>query len=106
MSREERSSDLHHTIDEARHHIVPSLKNCFTDPHLNLLTSVNQALGILDLAPRIRRKCVKPLYKMCASHTLLPTSLSSRSMGQPDNNRTEILSFYLYLLPILLLVAP
>ena len=63
------------TIDEARHHTIPLLGSRFTDPHFNLLISVDQALGTLDLAPRIRRKCMKSLYKMCANHTSLPTSL-------------------------------
>lgn len=35
----------------------------------------DQAIDTLDLASRVRRKCVKPLYKMCANHTLLPASL-------------------------------
>ena len=35
----------------------------------------DQAIDTLDLAPRIRKKCVKSLYKMCANHTLLPASL-------------------------------
>lgn len=34
-----------------------------------------QALSSIDLKPRIRRKCVKLLYKTCAGHTLLPRSL-------------------------------
>ena len=58
-------------MDEARHRVMPSPRNCFTD----LFTSIHQALTILDLAPRIRRKCVKLLYKTCAGHTSLPTSL-------------------------------
>ena len=34
-----------------------------------------QALGSLELAQRIRRRCVRSLYKMCARHSLLPRSL-------------------------------
>ena len=37
--------------------------------------SVVQALDSLNIAPRIRKKCVKSLYKMCARHSLLPGSL-------------------------------
>ena len=29
----------------------------------------------LNLAPEIRKKCLKSLYKTCAGHTLLPSSL-------------------------------
>ncbi|KAF9643933.1 kinase-like protein [Thelephora ganbajun] len=36
---------------------------------------LDEALGNLDFAPRTRRECVKPLYKICAGHTMLPTSL-------------------------------
>lgn len=36
---------------------------------------VGQALDNLNFAPRVRRKCVKMLYKMCARHALVPGSL-------------------------------
>ncbi|KAF9642586.1 kinase-like protein [Thelephora ganbajun] len=62
-------------IDEACHHTLQSLRNQLIDFCLNFLVSVCQALGSLDFAPQTRRECVKPLYKMCAGHTLLPTSL-------------------------------
>ena len=35
----------------------------------------DQAIDPLSLAPRIRKKCVKSLSKMCANHTLLPALL-------------------------------
>jgi len=56
--------------DEACHQAIPSLRNLFIDPF-----DFGQALNTLNFAPRIRRKCVKSLYKMCAGHTLLPRSL-------------------------------
>ena len=62
-------------IDQACHHTIPSLRISFTDLYSNLLFSVDQALDNLDLPPRIRRKCAKSLYKMCAGHALLPRSL-------------------------------
>ena len=42
---------------------------------LNLLIYVDQALDGFEFAPKIRKKCVKSLYKMCAGRTLLPKSL-------------------------------
>ena len=42
---------------------------------------VHQALGCCDFEPRIRRKCVKSLYMMCAGHTLLPGSLNFELPG-------------------------
>ena len=62
-------------IDEARHRVDPLPRNCFTDFPFNLFPPLNQALGILNLTPRIRRKCVKLLYKTCADRASLPTSL-------------------------------
>ena len=70
-------------IDEARHHAISSPRNCSTDPHVNLFTSVEQALVILDLTPRIRRKCVKLLYKTCAGRISLPTSLRFELPEEP-----------------------
>lgn len=61
--------------DEACHHAIPPLRNLFIDLCFNLLISVSQALGSLDLPPRTQRKCVKSLYKTCAGHSLLPQSL-------------------------------
>lgn len=29
----------------------------------------------MHFAPKVRRKCIRSLYKMCAGHTLLPSSL-------------------------------
>ena len=44
-------------------------------------------LETLDLAPKIRRKRLKVLYRTCAHHTLLPKSLRIElpdiSMGPP-----------------------
>ncbi|KAF9642628.1 kinase-like protein [Thelephora ganbajun] len=62
-------------IDEACHHTLQSLRNQLIDFCLDFLVSVCQALDSLDFAPQTRRECVKPLYKMCAGHTLLPKSL-------------------------------
>ncbi|KAF9646793.1 kinase-like protein [Thelephora ganbajun] len=36
---------------------------------------IDEALDSLDLAPRIRKTCVKSLYMACARHTLIPRSL-------------------------------
>ena len=47
------------------------------------LISVGQALGTLDFASQIRRKCVKSLYKACAGHVLLPSSLHLELHGDP-----------------------
>ena len=62
-------------LDEACHRANPSLRNLFTHFCSDLLVSVGQALDNVNLAPLIRKKCVKSLYKMCAGHTLLPKSL-------------------------------
>ncbi|KAF9643932.1 kinase-like protein [Thelephora ganbajun] len=48
---------------------------------------IDEALGSLDFAPQTRRECVKPLYKMCAGHTLLPTSLY---FELPDYNVDDV----------------
>ena len=70
-------------IDEACNHAIPSPRNRFTDLFSNLLISPDQALDSLDLMPRTRKKCVKLLYKACASHTLLPRSLHFELHGDP-----------------------
>lgn len=62
-------------IDEACHHPFRYLGILLIDLRPNLVTLVDQALHSLDFTSRIRRKCVKSLYKMCAGHALLPTSL-------------------------------
>ena len=61
-------------IDQACHHVIPSLRNLLIDIFPTLY-SVVQALDSLDLTSRLRKKCVEFLYKMCAGHTLLPRSL-------------------------------
>lgn len=40
-----------------------------------------QALVNLDLEPRVRRKCVKLLYKTCSGHRILPKSLRFKPPG-------------------------
>lgn len=68
-------------IDQAGHHIFSSLKNWLIDLCSNLLIPVNQALNTLDFAPRIQRKCMKLLYKMCAGHVMIPRSLNFELCG-------------------------
>ena len=36
--------------------------------------SANQALETLDLSPRIRKKCLKALYRTCGRNAILPRS--------------------------------
>ena len=64
--------------DEARHQVILSLGNLF----INIL-DFGQALDTLNFAPRIRKKCVKSLYKMCAGHALLPRSLHFELLENP-----------------------
>ena len=53
----------------------------FHHQRIDLLTSATpsvsggQALGSFDFTTRVRKKCVKSLYKICAGHSLLPGSL-------------------------------
>ena len=61
-------------IDKACHHAAQSLKNCFIDL-FSPSNPVGQALDDLNFTSRIRKKCVKSLYMMCAGHALLPSSL-------------------------------
>ena len=36
--------------------------------------STNQALETLDISPRIRKKCLKALYRTCGRNAILPSS--------------------------------
>ena len=45
-----------------------------------------QALVNLDLEPRVRRKCVKLLYKTCSGHRILPKSLRFKP---PENAKRD-----------------
>jgi len=62
-------------VDEVRHRAIPPSNNWFIDFHSDLLIPVDQALDTFDFASRIRRKCIKSLYKMCACHAMIPYSL-------------------------------
>ena len=47
--------------------------------------SIDQALGGTSLSSSIRNKCMRSLYKMCARHTLFPTSLRITLCDDPTN---------------------
>jgi len=64
--------------DEAFHKAIPSLRNLFVD-----LFDPGQASDTPDFAPRIRRKRMKSLYKMCVGHALLPRSLHCELLENP-----------------------
>ena len=53
------------------------------------LYSIDQALDDIDLSPSIRNKYMRSLYKMCARHTLFPTSLRITLRDDP----TEVVLF-------------
>ncbi|KAF9780764.1 kinase-like domain-containing protein [Thelephora terrestris] len=54
-----------------------------SDDAQKFIDVMDQALETIDFAPRVRNKCVKSLYKMCARHTLLPSSLRFELPGGP-----------------------
>ena len=58
---------------------LPSLRNMLIDFILN----TRKALESPDLTPRVRRKCLKLLYKACTDHALLPKSLQMHFSGNP-----------------------
>ena len=49
------------------------------------LYSIDQVLDSMSLSPRIREKCMRSLYKMCARHTLFPTSLRIMLCDDPTD---------------------
>jgi len=51
----------------------------------SLLRSFVQALDEFDLTSRIRKKCVRMLYKMCARNALFPRSLRIELRDNRDN---------------------
>jgi len=51
----------------------------------SLLRSFVQALNELDLTSRIRKKCVRVLYKICARNALFPRSLRIELRDNRDN---------------------
>ena len=61
-------------IDGVRHH-SSFPKDGAIYFSFKLLRSVHQALDSLNLASRIRNKCMKSLYNTCARYSLLPRSL-------------------------------
>ena len=52
----------------------------------SLITHSTQALDGLDLPLGIRNKCVRLLYKTCAGHTLVPTSMRLELLGNTMGN--------------------
>jgi len=67
-------------LDEARHHTL------YFQVMVDLIVrSFFQALNGFDLAPHIRKKCMKILYRMCARHALFPSSLRVELCDNPDN---------------------
>ena len=71
------------TMDEVHHHTL--YFRGMVDLLSSLLRSFVQALNELDLASRIRKKCVKMLYKTCARNALFPRSLRIELCDNPDN---------------------
>lgn len=67
------AQNLIDAMDEARHQPIQSLRGRCIDSCF--VSTVVQAMDSFDFTPRIRKKCVKSLYKMCARHTMLPKSL-------------------------------
>lgn len=56
-------------IDEVGHNALH-----FFEEWADLPPFFDQVLNSLDLTSRVRKKCVKSLYMMCARHSLLPSS--------------------------------
>ena len=71
-------------LDEVCHHTPINLKG-WTYSFLNFLYPIDQALDGTSLSPSIRNKCMRSLYKMCARHTLIPTSLRITLCDDPTN---------------------
>ena len=69
-------------IDEVRHHTLYS--RGMVDLHLFPLHSFVQALNELNLASRVRKKCLKLLYNTCARRALFPRSLRIELCDNPD----------------------
>lgn len=40
-----------------------------------LLCAIDQALGMPDILPSVRNRCLRPLYKTCGRHALLPKKM-------------------------------